>query len=166
MQLFCSWTHKNPVRKPHISSVSSCGANTVLRNKMQWHWPSCVPGRARRTRTGINTFPCGCKKGRNLIHRCHCSFSIKMLIDLHVRIQLFGLICHNGNTEDNTPEHSRILASFPTENCNPNAFLLLHPECTIYTGEEMCPCEMYSDFRCLAVTFYILLNKLLPRVLS
>lgn len=153
------------MEKKHISSL--CGDNPVLKSSVLWSWPTWVPGRATRTGTGISTFLCGCKKGRNLFYRCHCSFSMKRLIDLHIRIQLFGLICHKGSTEDNTPEQSRNLASFPyTENFNPNAFLLLHSECTIYTGEEMYPCEIHSDFWCLAVTSYILLNKLLPWVLS
>lgn len=115
MQLLCAilqldmWKSGGKIKNtsPHCVFL---GVNPVLRSTMLW---SCVPGRARRTRTGIGSFLWGCRKGRNLFHRCHCSLSIKKLIDLRVRIQLFGLSCLNGNTEDNTQEHSRSLASFP-----------------------------------------------------
>lgn len=65
------------------------------------------------TRTGINTFIYGCKNGRDAFHRCHCSFFIKRLIELHIKIQILESICLKANTEESTPKHSRNLASFP-----------------------------------------------------
>lgn len=100
----------------YINIVSSCGANLVLRRRM-WclilNLSICVVGRSMRIRTGMNTFVYGYKKGRDPFHRCHCSFCIKRLINLHIRIQLLEFICLKANTEDPTPKHSRNLASLP-----------------------------------------------------
>lgn len=135
---------ENPT-SPHYVFL---GANPVLRSTIQRSWPSCVPGRAWRTRTGISSFLCGCKKGRNLFHKCHCSFSIKKRIDLRVRIQVFGLICLNGNTEDNTPEDSRNLASFPILKIVTQMLFLCCIQNAQYTQERRCApvkCTLTSD---------------------
>lgn len=111
----CSWTCANQVKK-HIFTISSCGANLVLR-RMMWcvilNVSICVLGGSMGTRTGMNTFLSGCKNGRDPFHRCHCSFFIRRLINLHIRIQLLEFICIKDNNEDPTPKHSRNLASLP-----------------------------------------------------
>lgn len=93
----------------NVTTVSSCGTNLVLRTTM-WclilNLSICLLSRSIRTRTGLNTFLYGCKKGRDPFCRYDCNFLIKRLIDLHLHIRF-------SYTEDPTPKHSRNLASLP-----------------------------------------------------